>query len=665
MRPGFEKTVPYVRNETANPWLPDYPNPPDLRFNYYKLLNDSWASGMPIGKAPAGKTVAVIGAGAAGMTVARELWRSGYDVRIFEASSRLGGRLYTERKSFGLTAYELGAMRMPFFNDAKSGVPAGKSTNCLLAYFLNQDQRWAGNPNTTHADLSDFPNPGKTKGGTGIYMNNGLGPNDVYSTPTLIDWPDGGQPDNPDLQEVARKVDALIGLFTDNVAPVYATDGPAWDTLWQQIAQNYDKMSFSDLVFTEAITQAEYKGDGWFGGFGMTPYESDLFYTIGTGDGSWGAFYAISAMWFIRCVMFGYSSDLQTVSGLNNAYLLPQYNATPYDTNGTAMERPFYRGIQSLVELMFYLRAPGSARSLYSATRDGNDSSAQFYVNHQVSRLKRNTDGTIDVHVNTRTTPALTADYVIVTSPIWATQTSIAFDGFDTTTMLPWQVPEAIHQQHVIASAKVFFPLSKAYWNEGSKIPQLIVTDTFVQDAYSVQWSTDNNDAAILASYTWEDDALKILADSNDTILGSKVLNELERITQSTLGESIVKYVDTRQAPTVIHWLMQPTYHGCAKLYRQRAWEQCYDLLTYNQVYAAASNLYFAGESYGVEGGWTEPALRTAIDAVVHLIHNSGGVFYNGFQFADYPAYDTAFQPDETYPQTSGATLAAPAAAAD
>jgi tryptophan 2-monooxygenase len=102
----------------------------------------------------------------------------------------------------------------------------------------------------------------------------------------------------------------------------------------------------------------------------------------------------------------------------------------------------------------------------------------------------------------------------------------------------------------------------------------------------------------------------------------------------------------------VFQWTVQPTYHGCAKLYRQRGWEQCYDLLTYNQTYSAASNLYFAGESYSVEGGWTEPALRSAIDAVIHLINNSGGTFNNGFTFANYPAYNTSFTPKETYPQT-------------
>lgn len=650
MRPGFEKDLPYTSNVSANPWLPDYPNPPDLRFNYFKLLNDSLSNGAPIGKAPpTPKTVAIIGGGAAGMAAARELWRSGYSVRIFEASERIGGRLYTQRNGSAVTAFEFGAMRMPFFNNSTGGQTPQQSTNCLLAYYMNRDQLWNNASPKTFGVLSDFPNPGHTPGGTGIYMNNGYGPNDTYTTPTLINWPNGGVPANPDLQTVSNKVNALIDLFTKNIAPVYAQDSAAWDKMWTQIANNYDKMSFSDLVFTDTITT--YNNDGWFGGFGMTEYESDLFYTIGAGDGSWGAFYAISAMWFIRCVMFGYNSDLQTVSGLNNAYALPQYNSTPYDSNGTPMAAPFYTGIQSLVELLFYLRAPNAPRSLYAACNDRNDTSAQMWVRQPVSRIRRNNvNGKLSISLQ-NSSSVHEVDYAIVTAPIWATQLSIDFENFDNQTMLPWQVPGAIQQQHIIASAKVFFPLYKAYWKEGSKIPQIIVTDTFVQDAYSVQWGTNNNDAAILASYTWEDDAVKLLS-YNDTVLQQQVIAELDNITMSTLGQKISPYINANDG-VVFQWTMQPTYHGCAKLYRQRAWEQCYDLITYNQVYSKASNLYFAGESYGVEGGWTEPALRTAMDAVIHLINNSGGTFNNGFTFANYPKYNTVFTPDQVYPQTS------------
>jgi tryptophan 2-monooxygenase len=276
-----------------------------------------------------------------------------------------------------------------------------------------------------------------------------------------------------------------------------------------------------------------------------------------------------------------------------------------------------------------------------------------MYVNSPVTRLNKLSNGTIEVYTGGSTTPAVVANYVVVTAPIWANQLSIEFDGFNDHTELPWQVPAAIQQQHIIASCKVFFPLTKAYWVAPSSIPQVIVTDTFVQDAYGVNWSSNTNDAAILASYTWEDDASKLLPTNNND-LAAMVLGELDRITNDTLGQPISPFVISSGAQ-VLQWSMQPTYRGCAKLYRQRNWTACYDLLAYNQTYSATSNLYFAGESYGVEGGWTEPALRTAMDAVIHLINNSHGTFLNGFTFNDYPLYDTTFVPDENYPQTSGA----------
>lgn len=653
MRPGFEFRVPHVANTTANPWQPDYPNPADLRFNYYKLMNDAGAAGQPIAQAPSALTapvVAVIGAGAAGMTAARELWRAGYKVVIFEASSRISGRLYTETAGPGLTAYEFGAMRMPFFNG--SAGTAAQSTNCLLAYYLNQDQNYPATSNATHADLADFPNPGKTPGGTGIYMNNGAGPNDVYTSPTLINWPDNGVPANADLQAIATKVDNFITLFTNYVASAYT--GSNWDTVWQEIAQNYDKMSFSDLVFTPAVTTPG--PNSWLGGFGMTDYESSLFYTIGAGDGSWGAFYAVGAMWFIRCVMFGFNSDLQLVSGLNDAGALPHYNdAGVTDNNGNPLTPPLFRGIQSLSELLFYLPPPGGSQSLYDATKGTALMAPKIHVNTPVTRIQKTTVSGItglQIYSANSSTPTF-VHYAVVTAPIWATQLSIEFDGFSNANDLPWEVTTAMAEQHLIASCKVFLPLTQAYWQNGaSAIPQILVTDTFVQDAYGLSWSGQQNDAAILASYTWEDDALKLLA-MNDQAVIQAVTAKLNDITTSTLNNSFSQYVDTSRQGQVFQWTMQPTYHGCAKLYRQRNWEQCYALMTYNQTYSASSHLYFAGESYGTEGGWTEPALRMALDAVMNLVNNSGGSFTNaGFSFAnDYPGFMTGFTPDETYPQ--------------
>ncbi|MDQ3280267.1 MAG: FAD-dependent oxidoreductase [Acidobacteriota bacterium] len=268
-------------------------------------------------------------------------------------------------------------------------------------------------------------------------------------------------------------------------------------------------------------------------------------------------------------------------------------------------------------------------------------------LNSPVTNITYGTD-TVSVTANGKTLPY---DYVVLTPQIWASQLGIAFEGFSPGD-LPDETVAARNEQHLIASCKVFFPLSKPYWGPGATIPQLIVTDTFVQDAYGVQWSNDDP-GVLLASYTWEDDALKLLPYSNDQV-AAMVLDQLDAITASTLnGAKISDYVLDRNDAVVFQWTTQVGYNGCAKLYRQRNWSMNYALLAYNQQYSKSSRLYLAGETFGVEGGWTEPALRLALDAVIRIIQNSGGTFANGFNVdTDYPTYDTTFTPDENYCST-------------
>jgi monoamine oxidase len=64
---------------------------------------------------PMRDVITVIGAGVAGLAAAYELEQLGYQVEVLEASSRIGGRIYTHRFGPGPDApvAELGAMRIP------------------------------------------------------------------------------------------------------------------------------------------------------------------------------------------------------------------------------------------------------------------------------------------------------------------------------------------------------------------------------------------------------------------------------------------------------------------------------------------------------------------------------------------------------------------------
>ncbi len=67
---------------------------PVLFYEIEKFVSDAYLDRMKIGKAPArNKSVAVIGSGPAGMTVAIILARNGYDVTIFEERNYIGGML--------------------------------------------------------------------------------------------------------------------------------------------------------------------------------------------------------------------------------------------------------------------------------------------------------------------------------------------------------------------------------------------------------------------------------------------------------------------------------------------------------------------------------------------------------------------------------------------
>ena len=640
MIPSPNLNIPEL--ESADSWIPNYPNPADFQFDYYKLLDLAFQNKNGIGKVsdPSNPPhVGIIGAGIAGLTAARELFRCGYKISIFEATDRICGRQYTQHvdRDGTTTEMELGAMRFPFF-----GKPGSK--NCILDYYVTSEAKCSTIP---------FPNPGSAPGNTGIYVNRGLGPKNEFSKPTLIYWPASTDPNNPPndtyLKAVYDKVTAFVSLFSKTVGPLYVKSD--WLSTWTKIANNYEQLTVSDLVYTPSIET--YKNDGWFGGFGMDDDQAQLFALIGSGDGSWGAFYEVSAMWFIRCVMFGFNTNLQSIVGITDKTGLPFYNDKNLkDSNNTKIkDSPQYDGIQTLGEWMFYATPPGLSESVYqSLTYNNPNRTNNGFLNATVNKITKSSSGlAIDYMINGMSNNSIEVDYVIATPTLWASQVAIELVGFDSKTEIPTEVISARNSQHNITSCKVFYPLKTNYWeSEKTKIPQILVTDDFVQDAYAVKWGTGTG--VLLVSYTWEDDAVKVLPEE-DIDLAKLMIDRLEKITQDTVNESIRQYVDESMKPFTIHWSRQPAYRGCAKLYRQRNWALNYSLLSYNQEYSSQSRLYFAGENYGVEGGWSEPALRMAIDSVIHLLKNSGGSFNNDFDVeSDYPKYDTSFTPDNTYP---------------
>ena len=621
----------------AQPWAARYPNPPDLCFDYRRLLEQ--AGGIARATQPHHR-ICIIGAGVTGLTAARELLRCGFThITLIEQSKRVGGRHLTVVNTLGdhkhpTTPFEMGAMRMPLFN--RTGEPP-KDGRSLMAYYASLFE----------LRLTDFPNPGTPwVNATGIYLREGQ--LDGKGDPTLLIWlnPEGDTPPPTlTLQNVYNKWRRFAEHFAERVAAHYGTGG--WEAMWSAIVERYHRLSFRDLVQLPALDAWSAENPGDFGGLGMNSDESAIFYAIGIGDGSWGAFYDVCCLYPLRTAIFGFSSHLQLVHGRVDEggipYVAPYLGAGQLpDSKGLMFQAPAYLGLAAMDDCLLFMDVGMQGTSLYDHFIQRDDG---LLTDSSVCALHKQSDGRVRVeyrwqHSDPAHSQVLHEDFdsVILTTPSWLIETQIQINGFNRE-ILPQRIIDAWKHAHWETSCKVYAPLKKSFLDRKVAIPQILVTDSFVHDVYAYRYNDSYSDDCILLSYTWEDDATKLGAIS-DQALGNKCIQELDRILMrcTNMGEAISPYIDTRNI-RIQRWMTDRNALGCAKLYRAGTYYDAVSLMKYNRDLSAASGLYLAGESFSVDAGWTEPCLRTAIDTVINLCNRTKATFNGGFTLDHYPHY--------------------------
>ncbi|KAA0956865.1 FAD-dependent oxidoreductase [Pseudomonas sp. ANT_H12B] len=626
-----------TQRSTNGKWAARFPNPPDLCFDYRALVEQE--NGIAKAADPHHK-ISIIGAGVTGLTAARELYRCGFtDITLIEQSRRIGGRHLTVAGSANSTTshtpFEMGAMRMPFFNRAGEPPKEGRS---LMAYYAN----------AFDLECSDFANPGSQwVTSTGIYLREGsMGGG---STPQMLIWKNAdGQtpPPGADLQRVYAKWKAFADHMTRHVAEVFASQ--AWEAMWAAIVEKYQGVSFRDLVSMPALQAWDERLPGDFGGMGMSAEESAIFYAIGIGDGSWGAFYDVCSLYPLRTAIFGFSSQLQLILGrvdsmgdpLDSPYL---HDEAVFDSKGLSFDRPRYIGLAALDECLLFMKTAETGKSFYEHCGERNNG---LLTDSSVTKLQKLANRKTRVYYNWKhSQPEHTQEHfddfdsVIMTLPSWLIETRILLENF-TREMLPLETINAYKTAHWETSCKVFAPLKKSFLSKNTNIPQAIVTDSFIHDVYTYRYNANYSYDCILLSYTWEDDATK-LASFSDKELVDKCAKELDRILMNSanIQEKISPYIGLDQA--VVHrWMTDKNALGCAKLYRAGTYYNAVSLMKYNRDFGHVSGLYFSGESFSVDAGWTEPCFRGAIDAVIHICNKTGAAFHGGFSLSDYPHYN-------------------------
>ncbi|MEZ1319032.1 FAD-dependent oxidoreductase [Pseudomonas fluorescens] len=628
--------APRTKRSTAGKWAGRFPNPPDLCFDYRALVEQK--NGIASSTAPQHR-IGIIGAGITGLTAARELYRAGFTrISLIEQARRIGGRHRTVPGSGDLsqhdTPFEMGAMRMPFFNRAGEPPSEGRS---LMAYYAS----------TFDLVCSDFANPGSPAvRSTGIYLREGSMGDDP--APQMLIWNNADgltPPPGEALQRVHGKWKAFADRMTRHVAQVYAS--PEWEAMWAAIVERYEGVSFRDLVSQPALKAWDPQAPGDFGGMGMSAEESAIFYAIGIGDGSWGAFYDVCCLYPLRTAIFGFSSGLQLIHGRVNAQGNPL--EAPYldgepalDSRGQAFARPRYVGLAALSECLMFMKIAETGKSVHEHSLEQANG---LLTDCSVTRLRKLANGAIRVYYTLPHSQPEQAwqqfedfDSVIMTLPSWLIETRIKLEGF-TAQMLPFETINAYKTAHWETSCKVFAPLKKTFLSKQTNIPQAIVTDSFIHDVYTYRYNEHYRNDCILLSYTWEDDATKLAA-FGDKELVTRCANELDRILMnaSNIQEKISPYIDLEGA-VVQRWMTDQNALGCAKLYRPGAYYDAVRLMKHNRDVGHVGGLYFSGESFSVDAGWTEPCFRGAVDAVINLCNRTGATFNGGFSMSDYPHY--------------------------
>ncbi|MDR6605040.1 FAD-dependent oxidoreductase [Pseudomonas synxantha] len=619
-----------------NPWTARFPNPPDLCFDYRALVEQD----NGIARATERQhRICIIGAGVTGLTAARELYRCGFtQITLIEQSRRIGGRhltvLGSQHPAQTHTPFEMGAMRMPFFNRAGESPTEGRS---LMAYYAK----------AFDLAFSDFANPGSQwVSSTGIYLREGSMGGGTIAQMLVWKNQDGRTPPpGEELQKVYAKWKTFADRMTRHVAAVYASD--KWEAMWAAIVDKYESVSFRNLVSMPALQAWDERSPGDFGGLGMSAQESAIFYAIGIGDGSWGAFYDVCALYPLRTAIFGFSSHLQLIHGRVDTQGNPLaspclHSEAVHDSAGLGFDRPRYIGLASLNECLFFMAIEETGKSVYEHSRERSNG---FLTDSSVTRLRKLANCKTRVYFNWKhSQPAHTQEHfddfdsVIMTLPSWLIETRIKLEHF-TQQMLPYETINAYKTAHWETSCKVYAPLKKSFLSSPGKIPQAIVTDSFIHDVYAYRYNDHYSDDCILLSYTWEDDATK-LGLLSDKELVAQCVEELDRILMNcaNIQERISPYIGIDQA-VVQRWITDKNALGCARLYRPGTYYDAVGLMRYNRDFAHLSGLYFSGESFSVDAGWTEPCFRGAVDAVIHICNKTAATFNGGFTMNDYPHY--------------------------
>lgn len=560
---------------------------PDFPFDYGKFLDGARTQKKRVftfgDAAPPIKTVAIVGGGISGIVAGYELLRAGLHPVIFEASDRIGGRMYSKHLDNGSIA-ELGAMRFP------------PSCKALFHYFDKVEM-------TKH--MGNFPNPG-TPSSPGTLVN--------YKGKSIYYEKKEDRPQ--EYRDLEKKWNDLLALPAFGFSRLQAAFSNVDDEanlktikdIWNTLVKSHDNVSFH-----RALVDA-----GW------TFKDIELFGQVGFGSGGWNTNYVNCFLELLR-VAYG---ELETDHKL------------------------FYEGVDQLPKRLFS-RSPKELAddahssneniSLEKATKDffSKNSIAEIYGNvvHDFEELDNKK---LSVFFTSKDGKVHSAevDAVIYTPHVRVLQMLRDESGTShhTRDILSDDMWEAVEYTHYMQSSKTFVSVNEPFWEKTNRIGDrhfmsTTLSDRVTRGTYLLNYKdpaapTNPGKGAICLTYTWNDDALKMLPlkPEERAEIALKALREI--YPEADIDVQLHRRKDTGNLDIEsILWDADKFYIGAFKnnlpghyRYQRRLFSHFAEA-SLNQ----GKNFFLAGDDISWTGGWSEGAITTGLNAAHAVVKAFGG----------------------------------------